>query len=87
MTQTANSQSETCYCNCGYRCGGPGRCELDPFECLKQEEGHYVKDCGHDFSGPVKEMVSPFGGGSTGISATCVNCGMTALQHDMWRGI
>ena len=66
-----------CECNCGYTCGGPGECELDTMECI---EKHYKQDCGHDFSGPGKDI-------QNGWTATCKNCGMTAIGHDMVSGI
>ena len=69
-----------CRCECGYRCGGPGRCKLDPLECLAQDEGHFVKDCDHDFSGPLVA----FDSGS--YSVVCQKCGMAAASHDSWRG-
>lgn len=79
------TDAERCRCSCGYRCGGPGHCALDAFECLKIDDGkHFVQDCGHDFSGPWHEHVSPEGG--SGGSVTCRKCGMTALAHDMRCG-
>lgn len=69
-----------CRCNCGYECGGPGRCKLDVFECLQQETGHFVRDCEHDFSGPLKDM----GGGCA--SVVCQKCEMSAMAHDEWCG-
>ncbi len=66
-----------CRCECGYRCGGPGICALDTLECLRQTDGkHYVKDCDHDFTGPMIEV-------GMGASSTCKKCGMTSLSHDM----
>ncbi len=73
-----------CKCNCGYRCGGPGKCKLKPLECLRQADGkHYVKDCGHDWSGPVVEFDM---GGAYCSSRTCQHCGATAMSHDMRAG-
>ena len=69
---------EECYCNCVYRCGGPGYCCFDPFECLQQEEGHFVRDCGHDFS-IWKE--TEYGG-----TKVCSRCGMSAMSHDEIAG-
>ncbi len=67
-----------CRCECGYKCGGPGRCSLSIGECLKQE-GHYVKDCDHKWDGPAieEEQMS---------SVTCSTCGAWAINHDMAVG-
>jgi hypothetical protein len=74
------AQSGECRCNCGYRCGGPGRCGLGVLKCLQTDDGkHYVRDCDHKWDGPWKEL--PNGG-----SATCSGCGMTACEHDMMVG-
>lgn len=70
--------SPTCRCNCGYTCGGPGRCKLGIQECL--DAGHFVKDCGHDFSGPLKDI------GNRCMSVVCQKCGLSALGHDEWAG-
>ena len=42
-------------CDCGYRCGGPGRCDLSIRDC--QQQGHYVRDpeCAHVFEGATCE--------------------------------
>jgi len=72
------TEKEVCRCNCGYRCGGPGRCELKPLECLQQTDGkHYVRDCEHDWT----EWVELENGGT----AAC-KCGVTAMGHDMIVG-
>ncbi len=69
-----------CKCNCGYRCGGPGKCKLGVMECLEQKgQDHFVRDCGHDFSGPFVHF--PSGG-----SVTCKACDTTAMHHDMAVG-
>jgi len=61
-----------CKCNCGYRCGGPGSCKLSALECLRQtDDKHFVRDCGHKFDGPWKEL-------ENGGSVTCSICGITA---------
>lgn len=74
-----------CICRCGYRCGGPGRCPLDPFVCLSTNDGkHFIKDCTHDFSGPAKSW--EIGGGGFASSVTCVTCGVSALEHDVRSG-
>jgi len=71
---------EVCRCACGYRCGGPGYCDLDPIECLLQDDDrHYVKDCEHRWDGPMREV-------DHGMSATCSACGMSALAHDLRAG-
>jgi len=76
-----NCKSHSCRCECGYRCGGPGYCKLSPFECLEQNDGqHYVRDCGHQFEGPMIE--TSFGG-----SVACQKCGMLSETHDMACGI
>ena len=67
---------ESCPCRCGYRCGR--RCGLGIQECI--DAGHYVIDCGHDWSGPWASLE---GGGGT---ATCAHCGETALYHDLKCG-
>lgn len=67
---------KACRCDCGYRCGGPGRCTLPMMECLGATDGkHFVRDCGHDFTGHWVEL--PYGG-----SVTCKHCGLTAEAHD-----
>lgn len=80
----ATMEKETrvpCRCQCGYRCGGPGRCSLSIRDCLQTNDGnHYVRDCGHDFSGEMEEV------GAGIFSCTCVNCGMAAIDHDARRG-
>lgn len=65
---------EECKCNCGYSCAR--QCDLEIMECI---EKHYVKDCGHDFSGPGKDI-------ENGWTATCKYCGMAAIDHDMVCG-
>jgi hypothetical protein len=65
--------TETCKCNCGYTCGGPGKCELSTLECIEQ---HFVRDCEHDFTGPLIEC------GEGCWSVTCKKCGMSAMHHD-----
>ena len=71
--------SQQCECKCGYRCGGPGRCSLDPLECLRQRQGHFVKDCGHKWGG-WQQFETDWGGliGTT----ICELCGMTSISHD-----
>ncbi len=78
-----NKMDHNCICNCGYRCGGPGKCDLwkkdgidGMLECI---EKHFVRDCGHDFSGT---FINYSGGGSV----TCRHCGMTANDHDCMVG-
>lgn len=71
-------QGGHCRCNCGYRCGGPGKCNLDGFECLQQDDGkHFVRDCDHDWTGARWES-----GDGCISSVTCVRCGMPAIHHD-----
>ena len=70
-----------CRCACGYRCGGPGVCKLDVFECLAQPEGHFVKDCDHDWTGAEYESAD-----GCISSATCAKCGDVAIYHDMRMG-
>ena len=78
--------TEPCRCECGYRCGGPGRCELDVFECLERDDGkHFVRDCDHDFSGPMKEFRDSVTGCSGG-SVHCQKCDMSAMAHDEING-
>ena len=61
-----------CHCACGYRCGGPGVCKLSIQDCLAA--GHFVRDCGHDFSG-WREF-------DRGGTAVCTKCGAAAISHD-----
>lgn len=71
-----------CKCNCGYRCGGPGKCELEPFVRLNQKDGkHFVIDCGHVWNGPCKTS----GDGLT-RSVTCSVCGVWRIHHDAMVG-
>lgn len=65
-----------CRCNCGYTCGR--KCGLPILECMKK---HYVKDCDHDFSGPLVES-------EDGLSASvvCSKCGMSQMSHDLAKG-
>ena len=69
-----------CECRCGYRCGGPGACKLGVIECLQQEDGHFVRDCGHDFSGPLVKI------DELSSSVVCQKCGLSAAAHDMAVG-
>lgn len=72
-----------CRCNCGYRCGGPGRCDYkEKYAHLgimertrKCIDDHYVRDCDHSWDGPVVEF-------SNGASVSCSGCGMLAIDHD-----
>jgi len=68
--------SEPCHCACGYTCGGPGVCKLDPLKCL--EDGHFKKDCGDDFS---VWKNTDWGG-----TMVCSKCGMSAIGHDSLCG-
>ena len=71
---------ELCRCNCGYRCGGPGTCELEILECLQQrDDKHFVKDCEHKWDGPWKTS-------TYGESISCSVCNITAIGHDMIVG-
>lgn len=71
------NHQKDCRCECGYRCGGPGRCTLGVFECLQQTDGkHFVRDCDHKFGGA---MIKTGHGGSV----ACLTCGMLAETHDM----
>lgn len=73
-------QQQTCRCNCGYTCGGPGVCKLPRLECIQK---HYVKDCDHEFTGWIEGTTDS--GGAWG-STVCKRCGITAMQHDMISG-
>lgn len=75
------SGAAPCVCKCGYRCGGPGRCKLGVFDCLAQKEGHFVVDCGHDWSGPTAESED-----RCVSTVTCAKCGMWRINHDMRNG-
>lgn len=71
---------ESCRCDCGYRCGGPGRCELGVFKCLQMTDGnHFVRDCDHKWDGPWVDLAD-------GGSISCANCGVLACSHDMMVG-
>lgn len=70
-----------CVCKCGHI---PGKCDLPLLECLAADPPHWIRDCGHDFTGPWKEWDLPEGGREG--SVTCRHCGMTAAAHDMWVG-
>ena len=74
-----NDPAEQCRCECGYTCGGAGRCELPIMECIDR---HYVKDCDHEFLGPWWQ--SPDG---LVKSATCTKCSTTAISHDVLVGL
>ena len=64
-----------CRCNCGYSCNR--QCGLPIMECIDK---HYKQDCGHIWDGAVDE-------GDNFASATCSRCGMSAISHDMARGV
>lgn len=73
----------SCRCDCGYKCGGPGYCELwnkegteGMLECVNT---HFVRDCDHKWDGPFIHFE---GGGS----ATCSTCSLTACDHDCMVG-
>jgi hypothetical protein len=71
--------ADPCRCNCGYTCGGPGRCDLfaaDPLRCVEE---HYRRDCDHDFTGPWVTL-------GNGGSVTCAKCGIDACSHDCMVG-
>jgi hypothetical protein len=71
-----------CRCNCGYRCGGPGVCQLGVLECLQQTDGkHFVRDCDHVWDGEPYESED-----GCISSATCSRCGAVAMYHDMRFG-
>jgi len=77
--KTCPMAAETCRCECGYRCGGPGVCELGIIECL-QTEGHYVRDCDHTYGGEMKDQ------GDGSFSVVCTVCGTSAIAHDTMVG-
>jgi len=71
------ANKESCRCECGYRCGGPGTCKLDVMDCLEKGDGkHFVRDCDHKFEGPLKDM------GDGASSIVCSICDTSALGHD-----
>lgn len=75
----SSGMADPCRCNCGYTCGGPGRCEVfaeDPIKCIEQ---HYKRDCDHDFTGPWVKF-------HNGGSVTCAKCGIDACSHDCMVG-
>lgn len=75
---------EPCRCECGYRCGGPGVCQIR--DCYSIADGkHWVRDCDHRWDGATEEE-SPFGGSAIVTSATCGICGMTLFRHDFAHG-
>lgn len=69
-----------CECRCGYTCGGPGVCGAPLLECLNT---HFVRDCGHDFTGDLIEI--DFMGGKA-TTVTCRKCGLPAISHDLRCG-
>lgn len=73
----AKPLSDCCRCECGYRCGGPGVCKAGLIECI---EKHFVRDCDHDFSGPMVQV------GERERSVLCQKCGMSAMGHDCMVG-
>jgi len=98
----SDCKTNSCRCDCGYRCGGPGRCELSIDDCLKQTDGkHFVRDCDHDFTGEFiyfdesgmrmsKEVAERYQrtgvGRCTGGSVICKHCGMSCMDHDCMVG-
>ena len=73
------ADKKPCRCNCGYRCGGPGRCK-DP-QCLSKNDGkHYVVDCEHKWNGEWVEV------GMGAESITCSTCGIACINHDVMLG-
>lgn len=66
-----------CRCDCGYTCGGPGRCDLEMMECI---EKHYKRDCDHKFDGPLVPS------GRLSSSQLCQVCGVSAMSHDCMVG-
>jgi hypothetical protein len=74
-----------CECNCGYVCGrGTAKgCEFDSLDnCVIQ---HYVKDCRHDFTGPI--INRKFDGALVyEESLTCKVCRLPMVDHDAMVG-
>lgn len=74
---------EPCRCECGYRCGGPGRCQ-DP-ECFVKDDGqHFVRDCEHSWNG--KPESGELSGGAGFWTSACSRCGESAMAHDARTG-
>ena len=72
---------KSCRCECGYRCGGPGTCKLNVFDCLEKDDGkHFVRDCDHKFEGQLIDM------GNGCKSVVCSKCEMSAMGHDCLVG-
>lgn len=65
-----------CHCRCGYTCGGPGRCDMDTWDCI---EAHFVRDCGHKWGGWREHTLAS---GASWGSQVCLRCGMGADVHD-----
>lgn len=75
------SGQEECRCECGYRCGGPGKCKMSMDECLGSNNNeHFVRDCGHNFKGPLVDQ------GNGAMSIECQSCGLSAMDHDCAKG-
>jgi len=73
--------AKRCRCTCGYRCGGPGKCELPWADCIAKSDGkHFVRDCDHKFEGPMVDQ------GDGCHSVVCSVCGMSCMSHDMMVG-
>jgi len=66
----------SCRCNCGYTCGGPGRCEVFSKDMLACINNHFKKDCDHDFNSELKDM------GDGDHSVVCTKCGMSEIGHN-----
>lgn len=70
----------SCRCDCGYTCGGPGKCEVFREDVMKCINEHFKRDCDHDFSGELKKM------SECEWSVVCQKCGMSAGTHDCMVG-
>lgn len=74
----------SCRCNCGYTCGGPGACVLfgkNPIMCMEE---HYKFDCDHKWGEPWV-LVSVYG--CDDESETCSVCKAIKVFHDLNVGL
>ena len=68
-------KQEPCRCECGYTCGGPGKCKLFAESAQRCINEHWVHDCDHVWDGPWRDR-------QNGGTITCSVCGMGADTHN-----
>lgn len=64
---------ESCRCECGYSCGGPGYCDLETIDCINK---HFKRDCDHKFEGPLVQI------DELTKSVICSICNVSSMTHD-----